>query len=163
MFRAHDCQANLETRVIINFMRDPGLILAELEHRGGIGTTYSVPIRGVILDEKTQNLNYDGPILVDKRKGLAEVICNYLPSHILNMPVCHTYIISHLDLGYAILLEFYNHTLEDVLAHDLVDLTLVRKVLKDVVVGLILLHINIIFYSDISNRKVFLHVEAHGI
>ena len=135
-------------------MRDPGLILAELEHRGGIGTTYSVPIRGVILDEKTQNLNYDGPILVDKRKGIAEVICNYLPSHILNMPVCHTYIISHLDLGYAILLEFYNHTLEDVLAHDLVDLTLVRKVLKDVVVDQMLLHTEILFHGDIKPQSI---------
>ena len=56
------------------FMRDTRLIISDLEHRKGIYTTYVVPIRGVILDEKTQNLKYDGPILVDKRKGIAEVI-----------------------------------------------------------------------------------------
>ena len=66
-------------------MRDHGLILAELEHRRGIDTTYVIYIRGVILDEKIPKLN---------------------------------------------------HTLEDVLAHDLVDLALAWKVLKDVVVGM---------------------------
>ena len=99
MFRAHDCQANLETRVIINFMRDPGLILAELENWRGVDTTYVVPIIWVILDEKTPKLN------------------------------C---------------------TLEDILAYDLVDLTLARKVLKGVVVGLILLHTEIVFNGDIE-------------
>ena len=99
MFRAHYCQANLETRFIINFKRDHGLIIAELEHWRGVDTNYVVPIIGVILDDKTPKLN------------------------------C---------------------TLEDVLAYDLVDLTLARKVLKDVVVGLILLHTEIIFNGDIE-------------
>ena len=103
MFRAHDCQANLETRVIINFMRYPGLILAELEHWRGVDNTHVVPIIGVILDEKTSKLNF---------------------------------------------------TLEDVLAYDLVDLTLAQKVLKDVVVGLILLHKEIIFNGDIELRSI---------
>ena len=99
MFRAHYCQANLETRFIINFKRDHGLIIAELEHWRGVDTNYVVPIIGVILDDKTPKLN------------------------------C---------------------TLEDVLAYDLVDLTLARKVLKDVVVGLILLHTDIIFFGYIK-------------
>ena len=82
LIRANDCQANPETQVIIKFMRDPGLILAELEHRRGIGTTYYVPIRGVILDEKSPILKYDGPILVNEREGLAKAILNYLTRHI---------------------------------------------------------------------------------
>ena len=103
MFRAHDCQANLETRVIINFMRDPGLILAELENWRGVDTTYVVPIIWVILDEKTPKLN------------------------------C---------------------TLEDILAYNLVDLTLDRKVLKYIAVGLVLLHTDIIFHSDIELQGI---------
>ena len=50
--RANDCQANPATQVIIKFIRYPGLIIADLEYRRGIDTTYVVPIRGVILDEK---------------------------------------------------------------------------------------------------------------
>ena len=135
-------------------MRYYGLITAELGHWRGIDTTYVVLIIGIILDEKTPNLKYDGPTLVDKREGLAEVICNYLTRHIRNMPVCHKDTSYHLEFGYATVLGFYNHTLEDFLAHDLVDLTLAWKVLKDVVVGLMLLHTEIIFHSDIKPRSI---------
>ena len=45
-------------------------------------------------------------------------------------------------------------TLQDVLAHDLVDLTLARKVLKYVVVVLILFHAEIIFHSGIKPRSI---------
>ena len=113
MLRANDCQVNPATQVIIKFMRDPELILAELEHRRGIYTTYVVPIRGVILYEKTPKLKYGGPISVDKREGLSKYIHNYLTRHISNMPICHKDKISHLDFGYATVLDFYNHTLED--------------------------------------------------
>ena len=34
--RANDCQANPETQFIIKFIRDPGLILAEIENRRSI-------------------------------------------------------------------------------------------------------------------------------
>ena len=47
-----------------------------------------------------------------------------------------------------------NHTIEDVLAHDLVDLALAWKVLKDVVVGLILLHTEIIFHGGIKQQSI---------
>ena len=103
LLRANDCQANPETQVIIKFMRDPGLILADLVNLRGIDTTYVVTTRGVILDEKTPQLNL---------------------------------------------------TIEDVLAHDIVDLTLARKVLKDIVVGLILLHTEIIFHGDIKTLSI---------
>ena len=66
--RASYCQENTDTQVIIKFMRDPGLNITELEHRRGIDTTYVVPIRGVILDEKTPKVEYDGSKLVDKQK-----------------------------------------------------------------------------------------------
>ena len=46
------------------------------------------------------------------------------------MPGCHKDTIYCLDFGYAIVLDFYNLTLEDVLAHHLVELTLARKVLN---------------------------------
>ena len=150
----NDCQENPETRVIIKFMRDPGSIIAELEHRRGIDTTYFLPIRGFILYDKIPKLKYDGPILVDKREGIAEAICNYLTRHIRNMPICHKDIISHIEFGYAIVLDLYIRTLEDVLAHDLVDLTPDRKVLKDLVVGLIILHTEIIFHGDVKPRSI---------
>ena len=70
-------------------MRDPGLIIAQIEHQSGIYTAYVVPIRVVILDEKITKLNYDGSITVDKQEGLTEAIQNYLTRHIQNMPVCH--------------------------------------------------------------------------
>ena len=70
------------------------------------------------------------------------------------MSVCQIYKISYLDFGYAIVPDFYNFTLEDVLAHDIVDLTLARKVLKDVAVGLILLHTEIIFHGGIKTRSI---------
>ena len=81
--RANDCQLNPETQVIIKFMRYPVLLLAELEHRRVIDTTYAITIRGVILYEKTPKLH------------------------------C---------------------TLENVLAHDIFDVTLARNILEDVVV-----------------------------
>ena len=70
------------------------------------------------------------------------------------MPICHKNIISHLEFGYAIVLDLYICTVEDVLAHDIVDLTLDRKFLKDVVIGLILLHTDIIFHGDIKPRGI---------
>ena len=70
------------------------------------------------------------------------------------MPICHKDIISHIEFGYAIVLDLYIRTLEDVLAHNIVDLTLDRKVLKDVVIGLILLHTDIIFHVDIKPRSI---------
>ena len=66
------------------------------------------------------------------------------------MSVCQIYKISYLDFGYAIVPDFYNFTLEDVLAHDIVDLTLAQKVLKYLVVGLILLHTEVIFHGYIK-------------
>ena len=68
--------------------------------------------------------------------------------------------IYHLEFGYAIIIDFYNRTLEDFLAHDLVDLILAPKVLKDVVVGLILLHIEIIFHGDIKQRSIVQCVKS---
>ena len=50
--RANDCQANPETQVIIELMRDTGLIISELEHLRGIDATYDITIQGVTLDEK---------------------------------------------------------------------------------------------------------------
>ena len=73
--------------------------------------------------------------------------------HIHNIPVCHKYKIYHIEFGYDIILDFYNQTLEDVLAHDLVDLTISRKVLKDKVAFLILLNKYIIFIDDIKPRS----------
>ena len=68
--------------------------------------------------------------------------------HIYNTPVRHKDKISHLDFGYAIVLDYYNRTRDDVLAHNLVDLMLARQVLKYLVLGLILLHREIIFHGD---------------
>ena len=103
LLRANGCQVNPETQVITKFMRDPELILTKLEHQRVIDTTYAVPIRGEILDEKITKLN---------------------------------------------------RTLDDVWAHDIVDLTLAEKVLKYVVVGLILLNTEIISHGDIKLRII---------
>ena len=70
------------------------------------------------------------------------------------MPVCHKDTIYHLAFGYATVLDFYNHTLEDVLAHDIVDLTFARKVLKYLVVGMILFHTNFIFHGDTKHQSI---------
>ena len=85
---------NLTTQVIIKFMRDLGLILSELEQRMGIDTTCDVLLRGVILDEKTPKLKYDGSLSVYKKEGLAEAIHNYLTRHIHNIPACNKYTIA---------------------------------------------------------------------
>ena len=140
-------------------MRDPWLIIAKLEHRRGIGTTYVVPIRGVILDEKIPKLKYDGSILVYKWEVLVEANHNYLTRDIHNMPVCHKDIIYHIDFVYAIFLDFFNRKLED-FPNDLVGLTFARNVLKDLVLDMILLHTEIIF-TVISKRGVLCNVEAH--
>ena len=110
--RSKYCQANSEAQVTRKFMRDPWLIIAKLEHRRGIGTTYVVPIRGVILDEKIPKLKYDGSILVYKWEVLVEANHNYLTRDIHNMPVCHKDIIYHIDFVYAIFLDFFNRKLE---------------------------------------------------
>ena len=70
------------------------------------------------------------------------------------MPGCSEDTISHIGFGYAIVLDLYNITLEDVLDRDLVDLTLDRKVLKYIAVGLVLLHTDIIFHGDIELQGI---------
>ena len=47
-----------------------------------------------------------------------------------------------------------NRTFEDFLAHDLVDLTIDRKVLKDAVIGLILFNTYIIFHDYIKPHSI---------
>ena len=68
--RANDCQENLATRIIIEFVRDPGLILSELEHWRGIEAIYVVLIGGVVLDEKIPKLKYYRPVSVEKWEGI---------------------------------------------------------------------------------------------
>ena len=70
LLRSNDFQKNRATQVIIKFMRYHVLIIADLELQRGIDTTYVVPIRGVILDEKIPKLSYYGPISVYKQEGL---------------------------------------------------------------------------------------------
>ena len=74
--RANKCQANLSTQVIIKLLKDPGLFIVDPEHLRGIDTNYVVPIRGVILDEKTPKLKYGGLISVDKWEELDKAIFN---------------------------------------------------------------------------------------
>ena len=57
LLRANDCQENPSTQVIIKLIRYPELILVDIENRRGIDTTYVVPIRGIILYEKTPKFN----------------------------------------------------------------------------------------------------------
>ena len=40
LLRSNDCQEILATQGINKFMRDPGLIIAELKHGGGIDTSF---------------------------------------------------------------------------------------------------------------------------
>ena len=88
---------------MIKLMKDPDLIVAELECPRGIETTYVIPVRGVILDEKIPKL-----ILI----------------------------------------------LEGVFAHDIVDLTLARKILKYLVVCVILFYKEVLFHSDIKPQII---------
>ena len=74
--------------------------------------------------------------------------------HICNIPGRHEDTISNIYFGYDIILDFYNCTLEDVLDHDLVDLTLGWRVMKYVLVDLILFHTDIIFHGDIKQRSI---------
>ena len=93
LLRANDCQANPATRVIIKFMRDPGLILAEIEHRRFIDTSYVVPVRGVVLDEKTPNVNRT---LGDKLSyNLVDITLarNIFKGKVVGLIIFHTYII----------------------------------------------------------------------
>ena len=106
------------------------------------------------MDDKVPKLKYYGPILVDKREGINKGTCNYLTWLIRKMLVFHKDTISHLDFGYAIIFEFYDRTLEDVFAHDLVDLTIARKFRKDFLLCLILLHTYILFYFYIKPRSI---------
>ena len=145
---------NTEKLVILKFIRYPGLILAEREHCRGIGAIYAVPTRGAILYDKTPRLNYDGPISVEKQEGLVDAICNYLTRHISNVLGYHEDTIYYIEFVYAIVLDCYNYTFEDVLAHDFVDLTLDLNGLKYLVVGLILLHTEIIFNGDIKLQSI---------
>ena len=74
-------------------MRDPGLILTELEHRKVIDTTYVVPIRGVVLDEKTPNVNRT---LGDKLSyNLVDITLarNIFKGKVVGLIIFHTYII----------------------------------------------------------------------
>ena len=106
------------------------------------------------MDERIPKLNYDGPIYVSKQEGLAKEIRNYITRHIRNMLVYHKDRTSNIDIGYAIVLDFYNFKLEDILAHAFFYLTLAWKFLKYDVVGMILFHIEIIFHSDIKPQSI---------
>ena len=52
------------------------------------------------------------------------------------------------------IIQKLNRTLDDVLAHDIVDLTLAREVLKDAVGGLVLFHTEIILHGDIKPLSI---------
>ena len=92
--------------------------------------------------------------MVENQEGLTIAVINYLTRYIRNMLGCHEDKISNLYFGYAIILDFYNITLEDVLAHNRVDITLAWKVLKYLGVCLILLYTYIIFHGDIKTRII---------
>ena len=74
--------------------------------------------------------------------------------HIRNIPGYHKDTIFYFDFVYSTILEFNISTLKDVLAHDPANLTITRKVLTDAVVGRIILHMDIIFHSDIKPRSI---------
>ena len=55
LLRANDCQANMETQVILKFMIHSGLILAEIEHWGSLTLPMLFSSEGSYWMRKYQN------------------------------------------------------------------------------------------------------------
>ena len=96
--RANDCQANPETRVIMELMRDTGLIHSELEHQRGIDTTYVITIQGVILNEKIPKLDGTLEDFLDHDRVDLMLAQEVLKDVVQGMILLHTDIIFHCDV-----------------------------------------------------------------
>jgi serine/threonine protein kinase len=156
---AYDHSVNPPRPVILKLMSDPDRVLAELESRRGLDEKFILPIYGVHADSahaRRVQSRYHGPIQVCEERGMARAVRSSVVSQIKiasgqdgsgDIPTFP-------DFPYALCCEPFDKTLEDVLAHDFVDFNLVRKIAKDIVVGLILLHTEQRIHGDLNPRAV---------
>jgi len=156
---AYDHSVNPPRPVILKLMSDPDRVVTELESRRGLDEKFILPIYGVHADAayvRRVQSKYRGPIQVYEERGMAKAVRASVVAQIkiASGQDAGGDITTFPDFPYALCCEPFDKTLEDVFTHDFVDFNLVRKVTKDIVVGLILLHTEQRIHGDLNPRAV---------
>ena len=156
---AYDHSVNPPRPVILKMMSDPDRVVTELASRRGLDEKFILPIYGVHADSahvRRVQAQYRGPIQVYEERGMAKAVRSSVISQIkiASGQDASGDIVTFPDFPYALCCEPFDKTLEDVLTHDFVDFNLVRKIAKDIVVGLILLHTEQRIHGDLNPRAV---------
>ena len=156
---AYDHSVNPARPVILKLMSDADRAATELESRRGLDEKFVLPIYGVHVDAAYAGRvrsKYQGPIQLHEERGMAKAV---RASVVAQIKVASGQdaggdITTFPDFPYALCCEPFDKTLEDVFTHDFVDFNLVRKVTKDIVVGLILLHTEQRIHGDLNPRAI---------
>ena len=157
---AYDHSVNPPRPVILKLMSDPDRVVTELESRRGLDEKFILPIYGAHADSahvRRVQAQYRGPIQVYEERGMAKAVRSSVVSQIKiasGQDASSGDIVTFPDFPYALCCEPFDKTLEDVMTHDFVDFNLVRKIAKDIVVGLILLHTEQRIHGDLNPRAV---------
>mmetsp|Transcript_12193 Transcript_12193/g.25847 ORF Transcript_12193/g.25847 Transcript_12193/m.25847 type:complete len:926 (-) Transcript_12193:175-2952(-) len=156
---AYDHSVTPPRPVILKLMNDPERVLTELESRRGLDEKFILPIYSLHVDAayaRRIRSKYSGPVNVCSERSMSSLIRNAATDQIkvASGQDAKAEITTFPDFPYALCLEPFDRTLEDVLTHDFVDFNLVRKIVKDIVVGLILLHTEQRIHGDLSPRAI---------
>lgn len=140
---------------MLKWLTDASKATAELLGRDGLDESYIVPVKRIFVDRVFPDLTYDGPIPVEGRlDGLTEVFRACLGDRIPRAPGFKNHVAAYPTCPYMLCLQQYDRTLADVFAHDHIDLSFIRTIIKDVVVALILVHTETRIHGDIKPRSI---------
>uniref|UniRef100_A0A7R9VGZ9 Protein kinase domain-containing protein n=1 Tax=Pseudictyota dubia TaxID=2749911 RepID=A0A7R9VGZ9_9STRA len=161
--------------VMLKFLDRAVEARAEIEGRKGVDARYILPILGAIADREAPNLDVaagkgvgEDIVKVEKRDGLANDICLLLESR---QPSTSSHrsrekssqhhdkflfepMPAPVSFRFLLVLDSYSLTLEDLLARGHVDLTVARNVMRDISVGLILLHAERVVHGGVEPRAI---------
>lgn len=150
---ANDHWSSPASRVILKLMNDPKQVTAELEGRKGIDEKFILACRGVFIDSAATELNYEGPVRLERHENLETEMKAMVESRVKRTTKAPDVQVD-IQFPYILAFERYDCTLKDVLDHSYLDLSIVRSIAKDIVVGLILLHTEKRIHSNINPASI---------
>mmetsp|Transcript_15491 Transcript_15491/g.44849 ORF Transcript_15491/g.44849 Transcript_15491/m.44849 type:complete len:1026 (-) Transcript_15491:1577-4654(-) len=136
---ADDHRFSPAPRVTLKLMEKSKHVLTELNCRTGINDeSYILACKGVFIDHKEEQIAYKGSIPVDIKENLESDLRDTVLSRIKQTSKSKDNIFIP-SFPYCLVLEGYDSTLEDFTLHSYLNLSIIRSIVKDLVVGLILL------------------------
>jgi len=151
---ANDHWSSPASRVILKLMNDHNQVTAELEGRKGIDEKFILACRGVFIDSAATELNYEGPVRRERHENLEAKMKALVESRVKRTTKATDVHVDIPSFPFMLAFERYDCTLRDVLDHSYLDLSIVRSIAKDIVVGLILLHTEKRIHSNINPASI---------